>query len=64
MKIIPPFRNLGCLGFKIAESIYFDFYRRGCRGAGYGLAMFLKFHELKWTIILLPLKDRQIRKWR
>lgn len=26
MKIIPPRRNLGCLGFAICERFYFDFY--------------------------------------
>jgi hypothetical protein len=27
MKIHPPSKNLGCLGFRICKRLYFDFYR-------------------------------------
>jgi hypothetical protein len=27
MKIYPPSENLGCLGFRLTENLYFDFYK-------------------------------------
>ena len=38
MRIIPPSKNLGCLGFRISESLYFDFYR----SPHWGAFLFLK----------------------
>ena len=53
VKIYAPCNNLGCLGFRISERIYFDFYKES------KLGMFLKVSRHRWTVTI-----NSIREWR
>lgn len=50
MKVILPSKNLGCLGIKVSDRIYFDFFRNPYYG------IFLRFYTRKWWINLEELR--------
>ena len=60
MKVYAPCYNLGCLGFSIMDSIYFDFYK-----SWIGIGMFVKIGINRWTVNFnYKQHNLSIRKWR